>query len=597
MFDMFSACDAMVSNDNSLLCTQFRKPQRVLRFFLSVLITSVLSGQVVTQSTTGDGHSLHPLLPCLFSTRATTEMGSSLVLLDQSGQETVVDSDPRTSKGSGVFIAGVPHATHYGPFSMTADASKVIFIKSEKPELSWGTVKKDIEGVYVWNNKSRKIEVSWDRKQLEKLLVADDKNDLIVALMGEIKNVLSYGGSSYLFHLGNEVFLWIQNKYIFRIDLASNSIKPLVRQDLMPSDGIFYAWQVSDGSIRIFQGQGVHNISPNGRIESEWFSADKSIAWSNDVVVYWEKKGLTPVVFDSMGKVIIKKYIQLEQDRFFVSHSGHFGYSLQYKIFSKTCNLKKLDFNGNLKWSMKLEDIDPRLGGGDPVLDHFDGEKVLSLFVGVPNAEMDDTEYYLLSIDSESGKLLKYEKRISRSKFELFGSEEDDQFYCPTGLDKNASMIYCKGGWLCWIPSQGKIRKVNIPQAWEGISRPLGSLLLDRGYGTIAFVDENAVIRPLARRALADALVVVHEGRVIPIPTWLNSGTGTGTYGFGAGVALGSGGVGLGIGGGKPQFHLIPHSKSLNAYSKELTPWAARFARPSPVTLSSLPKSMEEKRP
>ena len=126
-----------------------------------------------------------PFAPALYTLRATQHGGSSLVLLDVQGRETVIATDDRPAKAKGAF-GGIAHATHFGPFSATPDLSKVIYTTFGKPGgsggmpigigiggIGVGVVLRDpfgtaeLEGIYLWDQSTGKSERLWDAAALK----------------------------------------------------------------------------------------------------------------------------------------------------------------------------------------------------------------------------------------------------------------------------------------------------------------------------------------------------------------------------------------------------------------------------------------------
>lgn len=260
--------------------------------------------------------------PAIYTLRGAESTGSSLVLLDAAGRETVVATDPRPAHDGSLFTAA--HASAFGPFSMTPDGGKVLYTVMGKPSARPRTApgapgnpssgpfgsafvgggsgreerfnRRDIDGIFLWNRDSKKTECLWKGDQFIDALKdwARSPQGKALAPFASPQKLVDFNGPKYLFQQTGDHFLLVLSGCAIQIDVTQKTLKPLYvfsKREVDPPhmlwstasfeggawgsepNGFFVAWQEADGGVHMVDSTEWTTISPAGSVRTQWLPA------------------------------------------------------------------------------------------------------------------------------------------------------------------------------------------------------------------------------------------------------------------------------------------------------------------------------------
>ncbi len=593
-----------------------------MNYALSICLAVLpLVGQSVTPLTEGATRpipsGLGPFSRAMYSLRATRTQGSSLVLLDATGGETVVHTDARFAKAKG-FISGTAHASHYGAFSCTPDLNKAVFTVFGDPVqpsatgggfgmggMSFafavqGTFGEwDFEGLHVWNRATGKSECLADPDQLKAIGKAwfKTKEGQPFRDAPYLHKDVKTNCPSAFYLLGGQRFLWITRSYVVQVDLETKEIKPLWAfkdQDAMELEhASLRSWQEADGTVHAFRDNHFLTIGTDGSCKDErWMPLIKSASgerysWKahrpESVLLSWPERaalfsdGSMCMRVEALPEGGWKPVAQWELDhsRILVNRSAtrYFAYN-HYKLKHDT--LTCVDPSGKLQWVTDLGDCRNEIN-----LQEGEGQ----LFALVLRVTPGSDTYTRLAINPATGKVAS----STPWGVEDAGTSEDAVAKVPASLEDFACLIPAGEDFLVWLPASGEVENGLKASGWEAKveARPT---FRNPSYGTWARLNARGELAPLARRAYADQMVVVGT-RPVPLPLSANTGMSIGK-GVDAPSIPGSGPTVGGLksnwmGAGLARTAPYPFGRFRQVPSKPLSDFAAQWIQAMPPVPAS----------
>lgn len=514
-------------------------------------------GAYSTQQATATSNPTLPFAPALYSLKATRQKGSTLVLLDKDGQETVVAQDPRPAKGRGL-LGGIAHASHFGPFSMTPDLQHVVYTLFGNPSgparrgggLAVGGIglagttqaafgERNFEGIYVWDRTtqtSQCLATSEGLSDLGKAWLKSQGKALRSA--PALHKDVEFNYPTAFFFLKDHRFLWITRSYVLIVDLKTKRISPIWA---FPDGGSYLldhaalrAWQEQDGTIHAYRANHFLTIQPDGNIRDvPWIplqqADDESIptytyrgewpiffqlAWPQRVLVMSD--GVVCTRMEQTAEGLWEKTCTWEKNhsKLLLGESGRNTYLHDHHKISND-SLSCVDSKGITKWTADLGNC------RDDIRIH-EADHRLIVFVVRPGNEDDIPTR--LQLDLITGKILSEETWSAAAKC----LPDEKKTKAPANLEDMAAVIPGAQGALVWLPASGEADDDSLKGQWEP-SPALDSTLKNPHFGVWATLDSDGYLEPLLRRPYADDMVLLRKGRPTPILVSANTGMRIGT--------------------------------------------------------------------
>jgi len=457
--------------------------------------------------------------PTLFVQRATTTTGAKLILATPSGQEQVLQEDPRLAQDPGVIDA--TYRNPYVAFSMSPGGDQVLFgsfgkasffsktkhatlfmpILGATPlaEALPGFKTKKFEGFYAWSKTTGKTVKLWGPEELETLWESQAKALTDPTLKGvKILEALGSGLPMQCFHLEGSRFLWSAGAVNLEIDTERKTLRPIAAGR---GNCTVWAWETREGTIRIQYPDFLVEVQKDGS-QKELVRYRDYKGWANlqvhpDLIVQWPEEEKYPVTMLVKGKdtVMIQDQKGGDGASAFATTDG------QWVLVSRKNEVKAFGRDGKLRWStrtsMKQAAYLVQEGG------------LLGL-LGLTQGSF-STKATVAKVELATGKLI--EEREIQAELTAQGPRAT-----PALLDRGC-LIPTPEGSVLWLPSRApggepEDRAWHIP----------GSKDLSPREGLLALLGTDFILRPIFARPMADQLVVSMGNQSLPLPTWSNAG-------------------------------------------------------------------------
>lgn len=484
-----------------------------------------------------------PFAPALYTLRATAKEGSSLILLDETGRETVIDKDPRKARGGGGFSSSPFQASFYGVFSGTTGFQKVLFTRygdADAPSLGINRMggfvhktftssfgERDLDSIRLWDRSTGKSEVLWTSDQLK-----DQLADWVKTPEGtpyqkvNLDDELKANRSSYLFQLQGGRFAFLSGASIFELDIQTKKVR-LLYSDLAqdkPSGAAkfflgarekaaqFAAWQELDGSITALRPGVKIQVGLDGKVETTPLPKGHRVAnLAHGLLAITDGKELSIATPGKEPAAPMKQENSLLQ----AAEDGQSLFAYHHSFSFKEWDfITRLDLEGKPLWTRLVTN------GPFGLLLVEDGDHVRALVRRKPGDQP-----YRIIIDATTGKEGDADLWTREAVKNL---EQEGMLPAPIDLADTSLLLPTKSGFLVWTPSRGVMKsapagswvKAVLPSAEDtGESVPTG---------TWSWLDRQLRLRPLYQRPLADQIVVMAGERPLPLFNWINNGVAVG---------------------------------------------------------------------
>jgi len=505
--------------------------------------------------------------PAVYTLRATEKTGSALVLLDAQGRETVIDRDDRTESGGGFMSSVLFHATFYGAFTATPDLKTVVFTKHGKVKApftigfggfsggSGGGIgysaafgEHDLEGIYAWDSTTGKIQKLWDQDSLISQLKTWIKSPEGAAFSDvDLKDEVRAHRPATLFHLDGSRFAWVNGATVFELDIAARSARILfsdldkgrvvagghaarsiavgsaspggagpspfqgsrVTLAFSQKPALSTAFQNGDGSLVITRPGMVVRIPLTGAVQVTPLGEGHRLVWNGpEIVTFTNGDLLRTVDLKTAKSTDPAAGAKLESSMLQPCADGRSTFIYKhYKTREDT--LARVDPAGKVLWTANLGDC--RFG----FLLAEDGDKV-NVLVRRTSGDLP----MRMVLKADSGSLVTQSLWLSSEGVEkTYGGPP-----APVDLADRAVMLPCPSGFLVWAPSRGEVEGAPAG-AWSRDAVALPETADEKASdGQWCLLTPQLVLKPIARRPLADQMLVLAQGRMEPVMNWINHG-------------------------------------------------------------------------
>lgn len=502
--------------------------------------------------------------PSVYSLRATNKTGGALILLDEKGQETIIDRDERTAGGGGLFSTVLYHATFYGAFSATPDLKTVVFTRHGKPKApfsfslgaSSGNTgggfgysaafgEHDLEGIFLWDRATGKSTRLWDQDSLLAQLKAWVKTPEGAAFANvDLKDEIRAHRPTTMYHMAGGRFIWVTGASAVDLDVTSKTARilfsdmdkgrvagggPATRtlgagSGTLPGSfsgtaftvgfsekpALTAARQNADGSLTLVRPglvatipvEGPVRISGTGQGHRILWNGPNSLLLSNgEVIKFLDIHDPAPDVATSIK--IDNSLVQPAADGRSIFVYKH------YKMKADT--VSRVSPEGKVLWTSPL---------GDCRFGFLLGEDQNQVHVLVRRTAGEIPFKVVLKADT--GAILNQDAWLPGEAFE----KAQGGYPAPVELADRAVMMPSRDGFLVWAPSRGEVEGAPTG-GWSMDGSGLTQIGADKALdGQWCLVTPQLLLKPLARRPLADQVIILAQGRMQPVTNWINQGIG-----------------------------------------------------------------------